>query len=214
MTDWGAQAEALLNRLATCSEPGPGVTRLPLTPEHRAALDLLRVQMGAAGLTVTLDDAGTLIGRREGPAGSKTVLMGSHQDSVREGGAFDGIMGVVLPLLALRKLQSDGVDLPFSVEVLAFADEEGVRFPTALVGSRALSGTFEPDVLSMQDSRGITLRDAMTTFGLDPDGIGALARDPRDVICFVETHIEQGPVLEREDDALGVVTAICGIMSA
>ena len=211
MTNWGARAQALLKALSACSEAGPGVTRLPFTPEHRAALELLSTQMEAAGLAVTLDDAGTLIGRYEGPPGSKTLLMGSHQDSVREGGAFDGIMGVVLPLLALAKLRADAVHLPVSVEVLAFADEEGVRFPTALVGSRALAGTFEPVVLSMQDAEGISMRDAMISFGLNPDRIGALARDPADVIGFVETHIEQGPVLEREDEALGVVSAICGI---
>lgn len=211
MTDWGARAERLLNDLSTCSEPGPGVTRLPFTPEHRAAIDLLQAQMKTLGLTVTLDHAGTLIGRIEGPLGSKTLLMGSHQDTVREGGAYDGIMGVVLPLMALEKLRSDGIELPFSVEVLAFADEEGVRFPTALIGSRALAGTFEPSVLFMVDSQGITLREAMVAFGLDPDRIGTLARNLNDVIGFVETHIEQGPVLEQEEEALGVVTAICGI---
>ncbi|MCE8545887.1 Zn-dependent hydrolase [Ruegeria pomeroyi] len=211
MTDWGARAQAILKDLAACSEAGPGVTRLPFTSEHRAACDLLRSHMEAAALTVTLDDAGTLVGRYEGPPGSKTLLMGSHQDSVREGGAYDGIMGVVLPLLALAKLRADAVHLPFSVEALAFADEEGVRFPTALVGSRALAGTFDPAVLSMQDAKGVTLRDAMTSFGLNPDRIGALRRDPADVIGFVETHIEQGPVLEDAAQAIGVVTAICGI---
>ncbi|MCE8509081.1 M20 family metallo-hydrolase [Ruegeria pomeroyi] len=211
MTDWGKRAEALLADLAACSEPGPGVTRLPFTPQHRAALDLLEARMRAAGLAVTLDDAGTLIGRRAGPPGALTLLMGSHQDSVRQGGAFDGIMGVVLPLLALEKLAEEGIELPFSVEVLAFADEEGVRFPTALVGSRALAGTFDPEVLSMLDAQGISLRMAMSEFGLDPDRITALARDPAAVLGFVETHIEQGPVLEAEDQALGVVTAICGI---
>ena len=211
LTNWGAQAEALLKDLAVCSEAGPGVTRLPFTPEHRAAIDFLRSLMEAAGLTVDIDDAGTLVGRYEGPPGSKTLLMGSHLDSVREGGAYDGMMGVVLPLLALEKLRSDAVSLPFSVELLAFADEEGVRFPTALVGSRALAGTFDPAVLSMQDTQGITLRNAMKSFGLNPDRIDALARGPADVIGFVETHIEQGPVLEREGESCGVVSAICGI---
>ncbi len=211
MIDWGARAEILLNKLAACSEPGPGVTRLPFTPEHRAAIDLLKTHMEALGLSVALDDAGTLIGRFEGPLGSKTLMMGSHQDSVREGGAYDGIMGVVLPIIALAKLRSERIDLPFSVEVLAFADEEGVRFPTALIGSRALAGTFDASVLSMKDSQGIPLRDAMAAFGLNPERIGTLARAPGDVIGFVETHIEQGPVLEQEAEALGVVTAICGI---
>ncbi len=211
MTDCGARAEGRLNELATCSEPGPGVTRFPFTSEHRAVIDLLRAEMEAQDLTVALDHAGTLIGRREGPPGSKTLLMGSHQDSVREGGAYDGIMGVVLPILALEKLRGEGVNLPFTVEILAFADEEGVRFPTALIGSRALAGTFDPAVLDMHDGQGVTLRDAMGSFGLEPSGIGALRRDPDDIIGYLETHIEQGPFLEHEDEAIGVVTAICGI---
>lgn len=211
MTDWGQRAETLLNDLAACSEPGPGVTRLPFTPEHGAALDVLQRAMEAAGLTVSLDAAGTLIGRRDGPPGSKTFLLGSHQDSVREGGAYDGIMGVVLPILALEQLRNEGTDLPFTVEVLAFADEEGVRFPTALIGSRALAGNFDPSVLDIRDDQRITLRDAMESFGLEPSAIGALHRNPDDIIGFLETHIEQAPILERADEAVGVVTAICGI---
>ena len=211
MIDWGRRAARLVAELAACSEPGPGVSRFPFTPEHRAALELLRGQMEALDLTVRLDDAGTLIGRLEGPPGSKVVLIGSHQDSVREGGAYDGIMGVVLPLLALAKLRAEGTRLPYSVEVLAFADEEGVRFPTALIGSRALAGTFDPAVLSLCDGQGVALGDAMRAFGLAPDRIGGLARDPGDVIGFLEVHIEQGPVLERAGEALGVVTAISGI---
>ncbi len=197
--------------LSACSERGVGVTRMSFTPEHQAALDMLRTAMSRAGLLTSLDNAGTLVGRHEGPAGSGTFLMGSHQDSVRQGGAYDGIMGVVLPILALEKLRSERVDLPFTVEVLAFADEEGVRFPTALIGSRALAGSFDPSVLEMEDDRGITLRDAMTSFGLDPDRIGEIRRDPNNVIGFLEAHIEQGPILEREHEAVGVVTAICGI---
>jgi allantoate deiminase len=210
-TDWGALAEDRLAALAACSAPGPGVTRLPFTPEHRAALDLITGWMDAAGLAVHLDAAGTLIGRREGPPGAPTFLMGSHQDSVREGGGFDGIMGVVLPLLALEKLAAEGVVLPFAVEVLAFADEEGVRFPTALIGPRALAGRFDPAALEMRDDAGMSLRDALAGFGLDPDAISGLGRDPSTVLGYLETHIEQGPVLEAEAQALGVVTAICGI---
>ncbi|MBO9436452.1 Zn-dependent hydrolase [Ruegeria sp. R13_0] len=211
MIDWGARAETLLNELAACSEPGPGVTRLPFTAEHDAALELLKAEMFKTGLTVRLDDAGTLVGRQDGPPGCKTLLLGSHQDSVREGGAYDGIMGVVLPILALQKLQSECTELPFGVEVLAFADEEGVRFPTALIGSRALAGTFDSSTLEMRDLQGTTLMEAMRSFELNPEKFDALARDPEDIIGFLETHIEQGPVLEREDEAVGVVTAICGI---
>ena len=211
MTDWGALAALRLAELAKLSEPGPGVTRLPFTAEHREAVSLLARWMKEAGLAVRLDAAGTLAGRLDGPPGAGTFLMGSHQDSVREGGAFDGIMGVVLPVLALQRLREAGVALPFAVEVLAFADEEGVRFPTALIGPRALAGTFDPAVLGMTDAEGTTLRAAMEEFGLSPDGIPALRRPAGEVLGYLETHIEQGPVLEREGEALGVVTAICGI---
>ncbi len=211
MTDWGAIAADRLARIATCSEPGPGVTRLPFTPAHKDALPHIRDWMEAAGLSVAMDAAGTLVGRKDGPAGSGTFYIGSHQDSVREGGMYDGIMGVVLGCLAVEKCASDGHALPFSVEVLAFADEEGVRFPTALLGPRALAGTFDPEVLATADRDGTRLRDALAAFGGAPDAIGALARPRSDAIGYLEAHIEQGPVLETEDEALGVVTAICGI---
>jgi len=210
-TDFGRRAGDRLAALAVCSEPGPGVTRLPFTSEHKCALDLLTGQMLAAGLGVRIDAAGTLVGRREGPPGAPTLLLGSHQDSVREGGAFDGIIGVVLPILALEALRDQGTNLPFAVEVLAFADEEGVRFPTALIGPRALAGTFDPAVLEMRDAHGLSLHDALTGFGLDPDAIPGLVRDPASVLGYLELHIEQGPVLEVAREPLGVVTAICGI---
>ncbi len=211
MTDWGAVAAQRLATLSAHSRPGPGVTRLPYTPQHRAAITTLKDWMQAVGLSVDLDNAGTLVGRKPGPAGSGTFYMGSHQDSVREGGAYDGIMGVVLPLLALEKLRLDGVSLPYSVEVLAFADEEGVRFPTALVGSRALAGRFDRSVLSMADDDGITLQDALKGFGCVPHRIPELQRSRLSALGYLETHIEQGPLLEAADQALGVVTAICGI---
>jgi allantoate deiminase len=213
LSDWGRRAETILAQLARISRPGAGVTRLPFTPEHRAAIALLRRFMEeTAGLAVTLDAAGTLIGRLEGYGqGAPTFLLGSHQDSVPEGGAYDGIMGVVLPILALARLRESGVSLPFAVEVLAFSDEEGVRFPTTLIGSRALAGRFSPDVLEMRDREGITLREAMIDFGLEPDEIPRLARSPGQILGFLEVHIEQGPMLERAGIPLGVVTAISGI---
>jgi len=209
--NWGALAQLWLDRLAACSEPGPGVTRLPFTSEHRAALGVLTELMEQAGLTVGLDAAGTLIGRQYGPEGAPVLLLGSHQDSVREGGAYDGIMGVVLPVLALMKLRQDRVQLPFAVEVLAFADEEGVRFPTALMGPRALAGTFDMAALELRDRDGITLRCAMEAFGLNPDALPGLRRDPAQTLGWVEIHLEQGPVLEAAGQAIGIVTGICGI---
>lgn len=212
MIDWGNVAAHRLQQIAQCSEPGPGVTRLPFTEHHRAALQHIRDWMKHAGLTVTLDDAGTMIGRHEAPGEVKTFLFGSHQDSVPEGGSYDGIMGVLLPCLAMEALGPAGrAALPVSIEVLAFADEEGVRFPTALMGPRALAGSFEMSALEGRDADGVTLAQAMSDFGLNPENIGSLRRDPTQILGYLETHIEQGPVLETLDRALGVVTAIAGI---
>jgi allantoate deiminase len=203
------QISDLLEDIARHSAPGAGVTRLPFTTEHQAALVTIRHWMETAGLEVRLDAAGTLIGRREGPPGAPVLLFGSHQDSVRNGGRFDGIMGVLLPILALQGLQHE--ELPFAVEVLAFADEEGVRFPTALVGPRALAGRLDPDCLDLQDRDGVTMREAMTGFGLKPQDISGLDRRNSAIIGYVETHIEQGPVLQDRGHPIGLVTSIAGI---
>ncbi|WP_341213926.1 M20 family metallo-hydrolase [uncultured Limimaricola sp.] len=208
---YGELAAERLSEIAEMSEAGPGVTRLPWTPEHRRALDIISDWMRDAGLDVSLDAAGTLIGRTPGMSGRPALLLGSHQDSVRSGGRFDGIMGVAIACLAVRRLHKEGVRLPFAVEVLAFADEEGVRFPTALIGPRALAGRFDPAVLDMKDAQGVSMRQAMQGFGLDPDGIPALMRQREEVVGYLEAHIEQGPVLEAQGRSLGVVTAICGI---
>lgn len=211
MTDWGRICAERLEALSRASAPGPGVTRLPYTSEHTAALALLTAWMEKAGLAVRLDHAGTLVGRHEGDGRAETFYIGSHQDSVREGGAFDGIMGVVVAVTALERLRREGAPPPCPIEILAFADEEGVRWPTALVGSRALAGTFDPEVLDLTDAEGVSLRTAMENFGLDPTRIGTLARAAQHARGYLECHIEQGPVLEQAGAALGVVTAICGI---
>ena len=202
---------ARLARIATASTTCEGVTRLPWTGEHRAALGQITEWMEDAGLQVTLDAAGTLCGRSPNPGGKPVLMIGSHQDSVPSGGAFDGIMGVALGCLAAKALRDDLAGFPFAIEVLAFADEEGVRFPTALIGPRALAGTLDPAALEMRDGTGQRMRDAMTAFGVDPAGIGALRRDPASVAGYLEAHIEQGPVLERHDLPVAAVSAICGI---
>ena len=198
-----------LDALARCSEPGPGLTRRPFTPEHRAANDVIAGWMRDAGLEVGLDPAGTLIGRRDGPPGSKTFLMGSHQDSIRQGGRYDGMLGIALPILVMQRLH--GVELGFGVEVMAFADEEGVRFPTALLGPRALAGTLDLAVLELPDGDGIVLAEALADFGGAPDGLTSARRDPEGVLGYLEIHIEQGPVLEQAGLPVGIVTGICGI---
>jgi len=205
----GAEIMRRLERIAQCSEPGPGVTRLPFTEEHRCAEALLRGWMEAAGLAAHTDSCGTLIGRRDGARTRRALLLGSHQDSIPQGGRYDGMLGIVLPIVCLEYLKD--APLPFAVEVLAFADEEGVRFPTAMPGPRALAGTFDAAVLDLCDRHGVSLRRAMCDYGAQPDGIAQLARAPNEVLGFVETHIEQGPVLQHHNLPLGVVTAICGI---
>lgn len=209
--NWGQYAQDRLSDIAKSSVDEIGVTRFPFTPEHKAALGVIQSWMAQAGLQVHMDAAGTLIGRKQGPNGAPVLLIGSHQDSVRNGGRYDGIMGVVLGCLALEKLKAEAVELPFSVEILAFADEEGVRFPTALMGPRALAGTLDPAVLDMKDNDGVSLRRALADFGGDPDAVSSLARDPSKTAGYLEIHIEQGPVLEAADAALGIVTGICGI---
>lgn len=212
MTVWGNEAARRLEQIAQCSEPGAGVTRLPFTEHHGAALKHIRKWMELAGLTVTLDDAGTMIGRHDAPGDARTFLFGSHQDSVREGGAYDGIMGIVLPCLAMEALGVEGrASLPVSIEILAFADEEGVRFPTALMGPRALAGSFDQSALERCDTEGVTLARAITDFGLAPQRIASLRREPTQILGYLEAHIEQGPVLETLEQPLGVVTAIAGI---
>jgi len=209
--DWGHLAADRLNEIAKISEDGPGVTRLPFTREHADAVTIIEGWMQDAGLETHLEAAGTLVGRTQFTGATQTLYMGSHQDSVRHGGAYDGIMGIALPILALKKLNSEGITLPFNVEILAFADEEGVRFPTALIGSRALAGTYDPAVLELQDRDGISIDKAMRAFGLSPENIPKLKRNNNQALGFVEVHIEQGPMLQDEDLSLGVVTAICGI---
>lgn len=208
---WGQCAQDRLSEIADCSAGTAGVTRLPFTLEHKAALSVIGSWMSKAGLLTHMDAAGTLIGRKEGPAGAPTFLIGSHQDSVKNGGRYDGIMGIALGCLALERLAADNIKLPFSVEILAFADEEGVRFPTALMGPRALAGTFDHSVLEMTDNDGVTLRKALSAFGGDPDRIRQIARDPETTLGYLEAHIEQGPTLEAHGAALGIVTGICGI---
>ena len=209
--NWGEEAQARLSRVAACSTTIDGVSRLPFSGEHAAALDHIRGWMERAGLEPEMTASGTLVGRSASGEEGPTLILGSHQDSVPHGGRYDGIMGVLLPCLALEKMRRDGRRPTVPVEVVAFADEEGVRFPTALIGPRALAGTLDPAALDLMDADGISIARAMADFGGAPDQLSTLRRRPEDVLGFVEVHIEQGPVLENAELALGTVTGICGI---
>lgn len=140
---FGEMAQSRLDEIAKCSQAGICATCRPFTPAHELASDQVVDRMFTAGLRVHMDDAATRVGRPERPAGTKTLLMGTHQESLPNGGRYDGIMGIALDCLALEKLKRDGVTLGYSVDALAFADEEGVRIPTARLGPRVLAGTFD-----------------------------------------------------------------------
>lgn len=199
------------DELARCTELADGLTRVCMSSEMRAAYDLVRGWMLAAGMSVREDAVGNIVGRYEGEqSGAPCLLTGSHLDTVRNAGRYDGMLGVITPIECVQALHDAGRRLPFAIEVVGFCDEEGVRFATTFLGSRAIAGTFDPKALDAKDRNGVTMRDALRAFGGDPDGIPKAAKRPDEVLGFVELHIEQGPVLEAEELAVGTVTAING----
>src|ERR1700733_560716 len=207
----GDEIVGRINRLATISETPEHLARIFLTREHRAAADLILGWMREAGMHAHLDAIGNVCGRYEGGRpGQPCLMLGSHYDTVRDAGKWDGPLGIVTAISCVADLNRRGRRLPFAIEIVGFADEEGVRFASTLLGSRAVAGTFVESVLGARDSAGISMREALTTFGLDPDHIGAAARARSELLAYVELHIEQGPVLEAKNLAVGVVTAIAG----
>jgi allantoate deiminase len=170
--------------------------------------------MREAGMDVAVDALGTVRGSlppgRPGPLSNRRLLVGSHIDTVVDAGRYDGTLGVVAGILAVQDLTARGVRLPFGLDLLAFGDEEGVRFPTTLLSSSAVAGGFRAASLSASDADGVTVADALAGFGCDPAGAPSAAYAPGDVLGYLEVHIEQGPVLERDGLPLGVVTSIAG----
>jgi len=205
----GARAETMLAELGAISSEPQRLVRLYLTPEHRRAADLIGSWMRDAGMTVTEDALGTVRGHWR-PDLKRRLLIGSHIDTVIDAGKYDGPLGVVAGILAVRELMDRDIDLPFGIDVLAFGDEEGSRFRTTLAGSSACAGVFDRSSLAFPDRNGISLGDAIEAYGKRIDDIPAAAYNPADVVGFVELHIEQGPVLEAQNLPLGVVTGIVG----
>jgi len=200
-----------IDQLAAISERAGEITRVFLSAEHRAAAELILSWMQDAGMTAHMDAIGNVIGRYEGNTPRlPALLLGSHFDTVRNAGKWDGPLGVVTAIACVNALNGQSKRLPFAIEVAAFADEEGVRFASTLIGSRAVAGSFDEGVLATMDRNGTSLRQAMREFGLDPQHVGTAARAPSEFLAYLELHIEQGPVLEAEDLPLGVVTAISG----
>lgn len=207
----GQEIIAACERLGRHSDDPDALTVAYLSAAHRAVADELKQEMAAAGLTVTIDAVGNVIGRLCcGRPAARTLLTGSHFDTVRNGGRFDGRLGIVLPIALARHLNESGERLPFDLEVIAFAEEEGLRYASTFLGSSPLVGQFDASVLERTDAAGVRMRDAIKDAGLDPDGIAGLRRDPARLLGYYEVHIEQGPVLLQAGEALGVVTSIAG----
>jgi allantoate deiminase len=196
------------DRLAACSEEPGRLTRRFATPALADAGDLVLGWMRDGGMTARRDAIGNVIGRWEPPGGApaRTLLLGSHLDTVRDAGRYDGMLGVLVALACVERLR----DAPFAVEVLGFADEEGVRYGTAYLGSSVVAGAFDPEALARCDADGVPMADAIAAFGGDPAALDGARRDRGDLLGYVEVHIEQGPVLEAEDLPVGVVTGIAG----
>ena len=190
-----------------------GVTRLAFTPELRAAETLVRGWMEEAGLTTRLDAAANIIGRREGLAtGWPCVMLGSHIDTVVNGGRYDGALGVLAGIEVAHALREDGVDLLPALEVVSFTDEDGARFKGGFFGSWNMTGTLDPEFLDRGDDNGVTVPDALRAYGLDPARLPGAARQPGEIGAYLELHIEQGAVLEGRGMALGAVTSIAGTL--
>jgi allantoate deiminase len=207
----GRRVLALADALAAHTDEPGRITRLYLSEAHRSAAAAVRELMAAAGLAAHIDAVGNVVGRR-GAAGAPALIVGSHIDSVVDAGRYDGVLGVLCGIVAAERLR--GEDLPFALEVVAFGDEENVRFPTSFSTSNALAGRYDPAWLDARDGSGIRLGDALRAFGGDPAAAAALARPEEGLVGYLEVHIEQGPVLEAAGAPLGVVSAIAGITRA
>lgn len=203
-----ADADTVLARcdaLAAFTEEDGKITRRFATPALRAAGDAVEEWMRAAGMTTRRDAIGNVIGRLEGE-GPGTLLLGSHLDSIRDAGRYDGPLGIVVAIACAERHPTP----PCTLEIYAFADEEGVRYGTAYLGSGVVAGQLDLAVLQRRDADGIAMADAIADFGGDPDALAGARREASDLLGYVEVHIEQGPVLEDRDVPLGVVTAIIG----
>ncbi|TDF26570.1 2-oxo-4-hydroxy-4-carboxy-5-ureidoimidazoline decarboxylase [Delftia tsuruhatensis] len=203
-------------KLAQHSDPGYAekgqLTVTYLTDAHRACAQRISHWMRDCGFDeVEIDAVGNVVGRyKAANDDARTLLTGSHYDTVRNGGKYDGRLGIFVPMACVRELHRQGRRLPFHIEVVGFAEEEGQRYKATFLGSGALIGDFRQEWLEQKDADGITLREAMQHAGLCIDDIPKLQRDPARYLGFIEVHIEQGPVLNELDIPLGIVTSING----
>jgi beta-ureidopropionase / N-carbamoyl-L-amino-acid hydrolase len=193
------------------SDAEDGLTCSYMTDAHRRTAAQLLDWMRGSGMDAHIDAVGNVVGRYlSDQPDAKTLITGSHYDTVRDGGKYDGRLGILLPLAIVRHMHQRGERLPFDLEIIGFAEEEGVRFKSTFLGSNAVTGQFDMALLDQVDADGVSMRQALADAGHDVNAIAAVARDPAGLLGFVEVHIEQGPVLLEQGLALGVVTAIAG----
>jgi beta-ureidopropionase / N-carbamoyl-L-amino-acid hydrolase len=209
----GARIMALADRLAQWSERPDGLSCTYLSPAHRSVAAEIRAWMRQAGLTAEIDAVGNVVGRyaADDPR-ARTLIIASHYDTVHNAGKYDGRLGVLTALVLVEELRRIGRKLPFHVDVIAFSEEEGVRFAFGFLGSSAVTGRFDAAVLERRDADGHTLGDVMRAAALDPAQVPSLARSSEELVGYLEVHIEQGPVLLEERLPVGIVSAIAGIV--
>ena len=201
----------MIEALALVSEDKDFLSRQYLTPQHKKVNDLVADWMKLAGMKAWQDPIGNIVGRYEGhESGLPALMLGSHLDTVVNAGKFDGMLGVATAIHCVASLQHRGKRLPVALEVIGFADEEGTRFKSTYLGSKAVAGTFDLATLDRLDTAGISMRKALSSFGLDTENIPKAARNRNEISAYVELHIEQGPVLEEKNLAAGIVTEIAG----
>jgi allantoate deiminase len=211
----GKRAIERCHTLSKISEMDNGILRQYLTEEHKRCNQVVADWMTDAGMTKWQDEVGNQWGRLESKsANAKRLIVGSHLDTVPNAGAYDGILGVMLGIELAELINSTSLELPFHLDVVGFCDEEGTRFATTLIGSKALANEFDPQWLDITDNKGISMAQAMEEFGLDPSKATDAALLPESLLGYWEVHIEQGPVLEDQQQALGIVTAIAGAKRA
>ncbi|WP_128176663.1 allantoate amidohydrolase [[Pantoea] beijingensis] len=206
-----ARVMSRCDALAEISETAGELTRVYLSPEHMRANTRVGEWMEAAGMRVWQDSVGNICGRYEAAeAGAPAILLGSHLDTVRNAGRYDGMLGVLAAIETVHYLHQNQQRLPLAIEIIGFADEEGARFGITLLGSRGITGSWPDSWRDQPDSNNITVAQAMRDVGLDADRISQATRQVREIVAYLEVHIEQGPCLEQAGLALGVVTAING----
>jgi allantoate deiminase len=205
---WVMQACEALGKLSQANEY---IDRRYLSQEHKAANALVASWMQERQMITWQDAVGNIWGRLESNnPNAKSVLFGSHLDTVVNGGKYDGMLGVVAPLALISMLIDTDLELPFHIDIVGFCDEEGTRFGSTLLGSRALTGTWQKQWADLQDIDGISMRQAMLDFGLDFAAVDTAKIAASSLLAYIETHIEQGPVLDDKELAVGIVTAIAG----